>query len=200
MIHNILHISDTHGHHRQLENLPDADVIVHTGDVTEDGTEEELLDFLEWFRDLPYRYKVFIAGNHDSCLYGTSIEGLDENCYYLYGNSVIIEGVKFYGIPMLPGDILSGRYAEMIEGIPEDTDILLTHQPPLGILDEEDYPGDVRILSKVLSVKPQFHLVGHNHDSYGRMDGAATTFVNGSLADRQCMLEKHPVLIEFIVS
>lgn len=38
----ILHISDTHSHHRQLQDLPAADVIVHSGDFTMVGTEAEV--------------------------------------------------------------------------------------------------------------------------------------------------------------
>ena len=68
----ILHISDTHGKHHQLRDLPEADVVVHTGDITEDGTEEEVKDFIEWFCSLPYKHKIFIAGNHDDCLYGAN--------------------------------------------------------------------------------------------------------------------------------
>lgn len=45
----ILHISDTHNHHRQLQALPAADVIVHSGDFTMAGTEAEVIDFIEWF-------------------------------------------------------------------------------------------------------------------------------------------------------
>lgn len=30
---NILHLSDTHGAHRSLVSLPEADVIVHSGDI-----------------------------------------------------------------------------------------------------------------------------------------------------------------------
>ncbi len=66
--------------HRRLTSLPEGDVIVHSGDFTMAGTEAEALDFMEWFCDLPYRHKVFIAGNHDFCLRGASLEGLDENC------------------------------------------------------------------------------------------------------------------------
>ena len=37
----ILQISDTHNRHQLLTNLPMADVIVHCGDFTDMGTEEE---------------------------------------------------------------------------------------------------------------------------------------------------------------
>ena len=61
----VLQISDTHGQHHLLTDLPDADIIVHCGDLTNDGTEEETLDFLNWFIELPYAHKVFVIGNHD---------------------------------------------------------------------------------------------------------------------------------------
>ena len=63
----ILQISDTHNKHQILTNLPTADVIVHCGDFTEQGTEEEVLDFLNWFIELPYKHKIFVTGNHDLC-------------------------------------------------------------------------------------------------------------------------------------
>lgn len=113
----ILHISDTHNHHRQLQDLPAADVIVHSGDFTMVGTEAEVIDFMEWFCALPYKHKVFIAGNHDDCLFGADINGLPENCHYLYGNGVTIEGIKFFGIPMFVEDDISGNYTKMLENI-----------------------------------------------------------------------------------
>ena len=66
----ILHISDTHNCHHRLRDLPEADVVVHSGDFCMVGTEQEALDFLNWFCDLPYKHKIFICGNHDDCLYG----------------------------------------------------------------------------------------------------------------------------------
>ena len=54
----ILHISDTHGLHNQLTDLPAADVIVHSGDFTLGGSEKEAIDFMQWFSDLPYKHKV----------------------------------------------------------------------------------------------------------------------------------------------
>ena len=65
----ILQISDTHNKHNELTDLPAADVIVHCGDFTEQGTEEEVLDFLNWFIELPCKHKIFITGNHDLCLW-----------------------------------------------------------------------------------------------------------------------------------
>ena len=42
----ILHISDTHSKHRELPPLPEADVIVHSGDFTLAGSENEAYEFV----------------------------------------------------------------------------------------------------------------------------------------------------------
>lgn len=90
----ILHLSDTHSKHNLLKNLPNADVVVHSGDVSFAGSENEVLDFLNWFCDWDYSHKIFVAGNYDDYLYYEQIEGLpigildfDDNinygCHYL---------------------------------------------------------------------------------------------------------------------
>ncbi len=73
----ILHISDTHSKHRELPPLPNADVIIHSGDFTFAGSENEAYDFINWFCDLPFQHKIFIAGNHDLCMYVESFACLE---------------------------------------------------------------------------------------------------------------------------
>ena len=60
----ILHLSDTHNQHRQLKNLPQADLIIHSGDASENGTESEILDFLDWFCELDYQHKMLVENTH----------------------------------------------------------------------------------------------------------------------------------------
>ena len=57
-------ISDTHGCHRQL-NLPQGDVLLHAGDVCNQGNREEVADFLKWMSELDFEHKILIRGNHD---------------------------------------------------------------------------------------------------------------------------------------
>lgn len=61
---DITFISDTHGIHDRLK-LKQGTVLIHASDVTEYGSEDEVLDFLHWFSRQPFTYKIFIAGNHD---------------------------------------------------------------------------------------------------------------------------------------
>ncbi|MDR0412935.1 MAG: metallophosphatase domain-containing protein [Dysgonamonadaceae bacterium] len=194
----ILHISDTHNQHHLLHDLPDADIIVHSGDMSENGTEDEVLDFLNWFEKLPYTYKIFIAGNHDTCLCGESIEGLSANCFYLCNSEVVIEGVKFYGMPLFMEDILSGEYNKNIRKIPKDVDVLITHHPPYGILDFADGSnfGCLNLLQFVSKNSPKYHLFGHVHANYGMAKSRQTTFVNASVLGVNYQLSNKPVLLE----
>lgn len=194
----ILHISDTHNHHRQLQDLPAADVIVHSGDFTLAGTENEVMDFVEWFCDLPYKYKVFIAGNHDDCLFGADLTGLPVNCHYLYGNGVTIEGMRFFGIPMFVEDDISGNYANMLISIPSDTDVLVTHQPPFGILDKSGnfHFGSKDLGEAVKRIKPKTHLFGHIHVANGLYQSGDVLYSNAALVNEDYELSHDPHIIE----
>lgn len=63
----IVCISDTHGLHPQmLHNLPEGDILIHSGDCTNMGRKHEVEEFVSWFKNLKgFSTKIFIAGNHD---------------------------------------------------------------------------------------------------------------------------------------
>jgi Icc-related predicted phosphoesterase len=194
----ILHLSDTHSKHHELHNLPPADIIIHSGDISFAGSENEVMDFIEWFGALPYKYKIFIAGNHDDCLFGANIDGLPQNCYYLCNSSVTIQGVKFYGTPMFMEDAMSGDYDRNIQKVPTDTNVLITHQPPYGFLDYSaniNY-GDSKLLQIVLKIKPKYHLFGHIHGAYGIEKSEHTTFVNSAILSENYQLMYDPILLK----
>lgn len=179
----ILHLSDTHGCHRRLRELPDADVIIHSGDFTMAGTQQEAIDFLNWFCDLSYPRKLFVCGNHDECLYGANIDGLDTNVYYLCNSGITINGVKFYGVPMFMSDCITDRQSKNYAGIPEDTDVLITHSPAYGILDYDDginYGSD-ELLTKISSLSLKAHLFGHIHAQHGIKEINGVIFSNGAI-------------------
>lgn len=172
----ILQISDTHNRHRQLTNLPEADVIVHCGDFADNGTEEEVLDFLNWYIDLPYKYKIFVTGNHDLCLWDAKdIEDLPENVFFLQDRGVTIEGVKFFGIAY--------NHSERL--IPKGTDIVITHEPPIMILDESvgTHWGNFPLFKRIMEVRPRYHLFGHAHESCGTLKQDDIIFSNGAILD-----------------
>lgn len=188
----IIHISDTHSKHNRLGELPAADILVHSGDFTWAGSEQEAYDFLNWLCDLPYKHKIFIAGNHDDCMYGAgTIEGLPENVHYLCNSSITIDGLKFYGVPMFMQDCIDGIYDKLFQSIPEDTDVLISHQPPRIICDWADSGnnptrhGDPILAERVSKLNFKYHLFGHEHDANGTIKIGKTIFSNASILNNE---------------
>lgn len=194
----ILHLSDTHGCHRRLIDLPEADIVVHSGDFCMVGSETEAIDFLNWFCDLPYAHKIFICGNHDDCLYGANIDGLDSNVHYLCNTGVEINGVKFYGVPMFMGDCVTERQSRNISKIQEGTDVLITHSPAYGILDYDDSInyGDKQLLTKVMELRPKLHLFGHIHRQHSIISMDGITFSNGAIMSDDYTNLQSPFILE----
>ena len=54
----ILHISDTHSKHRELPLLPNADIIIHSGDFTFTGSENEAYEPME-FKQITFVLRLF---------------------------------------------------------------------------------------------------------------------------------------------
>ena len=186
-------------------DIPDADMIIHTGDSTGTGTTKQIREFCEWYGSLPHKHKILIAGNHDW--------GFEQNrdkhqkiaeengIIYLQDSGTEIDGIKIWGSPQTPEFCnwafncwrteqmrdLDSRYeyiGKFWDMIPEDTDILLTHGPPYDIMDKCPRPVGCEILrKKVLEIKPQFHIFGHIHEGKGTLKMNETMFINASSLD-----------------
>jgi Icc-related predicted phosphoesterase len=184
-------ISDTHCRHYNLK-LPKGDVLIHAGDVTYRGRQDEVEDFLKWFREQPFRYKVFIAGNHDFFFQKTKKETLEKmiprEVIYLNDSGVELEGIKLWGSPITPfffdwafNRLRGATINKHWKLIPPDTDVLITHGPVFGILDtvmNDRHVGCKDLLKKVKEVKPKVHVCGHIHESYGKIKKNETLFIN----------------------
>lgn len=194
----ILHLSDTHSCHHRLRDLPEADMVVHSGDFCMVGSEQEAIDFLNWFCDLPYRHKIFISGNHDECLYGANIDGLDDNVHYLCNSGIEIDRLKFYGVPMFMGDCVTDRQNLNYDKIPIDTDVLITHSPVYGILDFDDDInfGSEELLQAVTNVNPHVHLFVHIHKQHGITTVGPTIFSNGAIINDDFLMSNCSNIIE----
>lgn len=205
----IWHISDTHQYHDQFEIPNNIDLVIHSGDATNRRdpymNEPEMHKFLEWYSELEIPNKVFVAGNHDTSIErglikGDYIESLGIN--YLYNDAVTIEGLKIWGSPYTPS---FGNWAFMKprntinrvwEAIPDDTDIVVTHGPPKGILDLTcrrdtltEMCGCSALMKSIRSIEPQFMCFGHIHNTKDiwnagmkQISGLSTIFSNGSCA------------------
>jgi Icc-related predicted phosphoesterase len=209
----ITFISDTHTKHHEMTNdLPGGPIIVHCGDVSGRGNVYEINEFLEWFSDLPYTHKIFIAGNHDFGFekpYTKSQIVIPENIHYLEDSSVLIEGIKFYGSPWQPwffnwafnlprsGNELKEKWS----AIPEDTDVLVVHAPPKGILDVvirgSEHVGCELLRDRILEVKPKVVAFGHIHEAYGKEIIDEITYINASLLDLRYDYTNKPIIIDY---
>lgn len=204
-------ISDTHGLHDSVTDIPDGDVLIHCGDISNIGEHEQIEDFVKWFAGHPHRHKIFIAGNHDKSLDSKFPRSSSDNewlknlhkkindlgLHYLENSGVDILGVKFWGSPITPdffpdywafncprGDKIK-KYWDMI---PMDTDVLITHGPPEFKLDwikRGQYVGCADLRYAVEMIKPKFHLFGHIHESNGIEQMVDTTFVNASILNER---------------
>lgn len=165
----IFAFSDTHGAHRQLAVPEDTDILICAGDAVEDDLQGgEYDDFLDWFSNQPGKYKIFVPGNHELSF---DIDVADSIRSLFEKHRIIImedEVDEFDGVVI--GSI-SGNSRIADEDIPTDLDILVTHYPPLGILD--DGLGSTEILNFVLKAKPKYHLFGHVHTLTGNSFGSS---------------------------
>lgn len=202
-------ISDTHGKHAKIE-LPKGDVLLHAGDISSRGTENEVLDFLSWFSAQDYKYKLFIAGNHDFYFEKNASEFISkiipENVIYLCDYGVQIEGINIWGSPVSPwfynwafnrhrGDDIKKHWNK----IPSQTDILITYGPVFGKLDKTtrgEQVGCVDLLNTIEKIEPKIHVCGHIHEAYGEVSSSKTKFLNASVLDENYRLVNAPLMFE----
>ena len=212
----ITFISDTHTQHRKLTNdLPGGDILIHAGDIMGSGYyASEVEDFCEWFNGInTYKYKIFIAGNHDriaenQTVIFKNIVNKYQNIIYLQDSEIVIDGLKIYGTPWQPEfynwafNLQRGKeLKEKWDLIPNDTDILITHGPPLHMLDyvyqSMTNVGCHDLLLKIYEIKPKINVFGHIHQGYGTKTFEGVEYINASNLNESYMYRNKPITIEY---
>lgn len=162
--HKIFAFSDTHGVHRDLRVPEEADIIICAGDAVEDDLKGgEYDDFIEWFSSLPTKWKIFVPGNHELSFELGQARAI-EQAIAVHGIIVLKDAVEDCDGVVIGS--ISGDSIIADSDIPHDLDILVTHMPPYGILDQD--LGSLEILNFVLKAQPKYHLFGHIHATAGQ--------------------------------
>ncbi len=212
-------LSDTHNQHGSFE-CPGGDILLHSGDVSARGSDQEILNFINWLEQQPYDHKVFIPGNHDWSLERNFAYWKDEctkrRIFLLNDSGVILKSmndpynIQVWGSPVQPwfhswafnrartqeeATSQHGWIKPHWDMIPNNTEILLTHGPPYGILDEvttingDSYhpprlAGCEELAKRVPETDIKLHVFGHIHEGRGFAYRGEKTYINGSSLDR----------------
>jgi hypothetical protein len=204
---NKLFISDTYGHHEELL-LPRGDMIIHAGNLTKDGTEPEVRDFLDWFSHLNYRYRIFISGTRD-VLFEKEPELIrrliPSNVIYLEESGVEINGFKLWGTPYNtanygnPFSVGPDEIEDHWNKIPDDTDIVIGRTPAFGVQDEDvagRHMGNKDLLRKLVKVCPRYFVSGNIHGAHRYEYRHHINFVNASLLNEEYEVQNKPVFLK----
>lgn len=176
-------ISDLHGHYPEL---PEGDLLIIAGDLIARHNEAEFFECFNWIHEQRYSKKILIAGNHDQQMQDENYQGpqgiMIGSFEYLCDSGTEFDGLKIWGSPWTltfpeinpKCTAFTGTEKDLAEKyalIPDDTDILITHGPPYGIMDKTvrgEHVGSKELLKAVMHVKPSFHVFGHVHEGYGK--------------------------------
>lgn len=210
----IVCLSDTHC--RFDGPIPDGDILIHSGDISNNGLDREYTEFNAMLSKCTHPHKILVFGNHDHNVERLSPERLQKKfpgVAILTDQQITIEGIKIYGSPWTGHGMAfnSPHDSEDMRkkfDFPSDTDILVTHVPPLLISDlaavsakeseriiqerdpcvycdrihsAEYHWGSRQLLEIVLTKKPKIHQFGHVHDKPKTIIHEGTVFINAAL-------------------
>lgn len=226
-------ISDTHG--RLDFKVPPCDLLIHCGDICPDfapgsawGSDMQAQwfrsKFANWLQVQKFADFYFTYGNHDYLNRTTDLDDLTQNrvidslVEFPYEDGIL----KIWFSPwsnqfgswawMLDPQLLEKKYAE----IPNDVDIIVSHQPPYGLGDEvperyaiynngNTHVGSREFLAAIDRVKPKLVLCGHIHNGRGVYEREwednspaldSCTIYNCSMVDEAYKRVYEPVEIE----
>lgn len=180
-------VSDLHGN---LIDIEECTVLLICGDISPLDIQKDYIqmtkwffnDFYNWICNLPCEYVILTPGNHDFWFE----KFIKDSTMYLWDKLSIlinstaeifygIKHIKIFGTPycktfgnwaFMPGD---SNLEELYSNIPEDIDILITHDAPnigkIGnILEYDEKDASNKYLGDAIKVKkPKYVLCGHIH-------------------------------------
>jgi Icc-related predicted phosphoesterase len=208
--------------HGELPKIPECDLLLVCGDLGPWWDHSDVVHrnwfktkFYPWVKEVPARKIIAIGGNHDFFLEKPGGKNLiramrvDTPLTYLENEATEFEGLRIWGTPYVPhlrswafyGDEHE-KLLDMYQKIPSNTDILISHGPPLGINDNTSitHVGSWALRDEI-GKRPdlKLHVHGHIHECYGhtKLPGRDTLFVSCSHMDRNYDPVNKPIEIEW---
>ncbi|EDO04896.1 hypothetical protein SS1G_07379 [Sclerotinia sclerotiorum 1980 UF-70] len=148
-------ISDTHnGTTNGSFKLPQGDVLIHAGDLTNQGNYSELEKTIKWIEDANFEAKIIIAASPTG----------PHTTFRIFGSPFSpAKGMWAFGYPQPEA---SKRW----NNIPLDVDIVLTHTPPKYHCDERNdrvAAGCEYLRQALWRIRPRLAICGHVHEGRG---------------------------------
>lgn len=188
-------IADLHGRTPAVRR--DSYLVLLAGDLCPDGGRDRQRDWLhgpftDWLRGLPGT-AVAVPGNHDLVLQDY-LPGLP-NCHLSRSFELLqVAGLRIITQPLvLDGGAFRGTEEDIEAGLGRaaasgagagEIDVVLSHNPPLGILDlpsRANHLGSLALRYFCWKQQPALCVFGHVHEGRGWRHVAGTCFVNATL-------------------
>ena len=214
----IVAISDVHNKYKNLV-IPKCDILISCGDYSFKGTPAEVHDFHTWLNEQEAGHIISVQGNHELHVesdFEKAKKIATDACpavHFIAEGLVEIEGLKIWCSAITPwfydwawNRERGHQIRKHWNKIRLDTDILVTHGPPEGILDIVYYADGVtpknrvgcadlwRKIQKLKKLK--HHFFGHIHGSYGHQEHNGVHYWNVAICDESYMPSNLPVEIE----
>jgi len=206
-------ISDMHGELPDPDTIPECDVFIIAGDSCPWQDYHDVITQSVWLNNVfkPWINEgvnaskiILIGGNHDFVMQDRDFKDWAVRnlwCDYLEDKRIDYKGVTFYGTPWVPRlknwafygteDKLTNTFAL----IPDDTDVLISHGPPLGVNDAiaksifGEHAGSEELALQFQSRERNGYAIpvnihGHIHEGYGFTEKWGTKFYNVSAKNR----------------
>jgi len=196
-------ISDVHTQWHNLK-IPECDLLISSGDYSYKGERKIVKEFHEWLDKQPAKHIISCQGNHELWVERNWQEARDlaaaacPRAYFIDEGLLHIEGRKIWCAAITPwffdwaynvdrGPAIKKHW----DCIPDDTEILVTHGPPYGILDQivlgrTEHLGCVDLEARVNNLKKlKLHVFGHIHGGSGEKDFYGKRFVNASICNEK---------------
>lgn len=194
--------SDLHGY---LPEGIQCDLLLIAGDICP-AFDHSLPVQRKWLQDTfnPWlnsinAEKVMIWGNHDFIGETDHVPNIDATI--LTNESYNYQGVNIFGTPYTPWfynwafnskkeHILDGTEQDLVDmykEFPSDIDIMVSHGPPKGYMDEcrGGNVGSLALRRYIDRVQPKYVVCGHIHEAAGSCRAGLTQVINCSYVDHK---------------